>query len=71
MKPYEGYILVYIGDGAFLPGVPARDLSKEDIRASNYNKIQLIKSGLYRQPTVTVTRARHGGTENHSAKDDD
>ena len=37
--------LKYIGKGAFLPDVPARDLSAEEV--SKYAVVWLISSGLY------------------------
>jgi len=67
MKSYEGYVLQYVGDGSFLPGVPARDLSQDDINRCNYSESVLLDSGLYRKPSVTVTRAMRGGARNHSA----
>lgn len=39
-------MLRYIGDGAFLPGVPARDLTAEEVEASG-GADALIASGLY------------------------
>jgi hypothetical protein len=35
----------YIGKGAFLAGVPARDLTEEEVE--KYNRQLLIHSGLY------------------------
>ncbi|GIK42447.1 MAG: hypothetical protein BroJett011_62800 [Chloroflexota bacterium] len=40
-------MLKYIGQGAFLPGVPARDLSAEE--AKEYGEARLLKSGLYKK----------------------
>lgn len=37
----------YIGKGAFIPGVPARDLSADEIEL--YNEEILLNSGLYRK----------------------
>ena len=37
--------LTYIGKGAFLPDVPARDLTAEEV--SQFGKDTLLKSGLY------------------------
>lgn len=39
--------LEYIGRGAALPGVPARDLSAEEVEVHGGEK-KLIKTGLYR-----------------------
>lgn len=38
--------LTYIGRGGFLPGVPARDMSAEEVAQYGGAK-QLIRSGLY------------------------
>ena len=35
----------YIGNGNFLPDVPARDLTKEEVK--KYGKEKLLASGLY------------------------
>ena len=35
------------GERSFLPGIPARDLTDEDIRELKLNKQELVKSGLY------------------------
>jgi hypothetical protein len=40
-------MLKYVGNGSFLPGVPARDLSDEE--ASKFGEEGLIKSGLYKR----------------------
>lgn len=38
----------YIGDGASIPGIPARDLSAEEIAAlSDEQRTALVTSGLY------------------------
>lgn len=38
--------LVYIGEGAFIPGVPARDLTGDEVEL--YGGVeQLLESGLY------------------------
>ena len=42
MSKYE-----YIGDGSFLPGIPARDLSEEEAEAAGLEVLE--KSGLYRK----------------------
>lgn len=50
-KPLE-----YIGGGAWLPGVPARDLTADE--AAQFDRQELIKSGLYREPRMEVTHGR-------------
>jgi len=47
--------LIYIGDGAWLAGVPARDLTAADIEACGRSVEELIASGLYRTETITPT----------------
>lgn len=40
----------YVGDGTYLPGVPARDLSKDEFDAlSDEQKETLKQSGLYKK----------------------
>lgn len=41
--------LIYIGNGAFFPGVPARDLTDADITERELNEADLLKSGLYKK----------------------
>ena len=42
-------MLKYVGKGAFLIGVPARDLTDEEIEKLGLDKKALIKSGLYEE----------------------
>lgn len=37
----------YIGNGEWLPGVPARDLTKEEVK--QHGKDYLLSTGLYEQ----------------------
>jgi len=46
--------LIYIGDGAWLAGVPARDLTAADIEACGRSADELIESGVYRAETLTL-----------------
>lgn len=41
--------LRYVGDGAALPGVPARDLTDDDLAAFALDADALVKTGLYTQ----------------------
>lgn len=41
-------MMIYIGDGSFLPDVPARDLSDEEVK--QFGEAALLASGLYAQP---------------------
>lgn len=38
----------YIGNGAFLPGIPARDLTADEVKL--YGEKELLASGLYEAP---------------------
>lgn len=52
------------GYGGFLPGVPARDLSDEEVEALGGEKA-LLKTGLYEKlPKGAEHKARLGGQEN-------
>lgn len=48
MKAPETY--VYIGQGAYLPGLPTADLSAAEIKAAGYTPAQALASGLYTLP---------------------
>jgi len=39
-------MLRYIGNG-YIPGIPARDLSEEEIKRLPLNRAALVESGLY------------------------
>ncbi|MGW8177400.1 MAG: hypothetical protein ACWGQW_01170 [bacterium] len=39
--------LKYVGDGTSLPGVPARDLTPDEVK--KFGKTKLIKTGLYKE----------------------
>ncbi len=41
-------MLKYVGRGASLPGVPARDLSDEEVK--QYDEKFLLRTGLYERP---------------------
>jgi len=43
-------VLIYVGQGAHIGGVPARDLCKEDIAKYVLDIDVLIGSGLYEKP---------------------
>lgn len=44
-------VLIYIGT-SWLPGVPARDLTAEDLKDLPISREELIKSGLYKEPDL-------------------
>lgn len=50
--------LIYIGNGAFLPGVPARDLSAAEVK--KHNEQELIASGLYKKPAAKKVKVDDG-----------
>ena len=41
--------LEYVGQGAWLPGVPARDLAAEEVESLGLDARALVKSGLYKE----------------------
>jgi hypothetical protein len=43
-------VLKYIGTGAFLPGVPKRDLTADDLATYGLDRNRLVASGLYEKP---------------------
>ena len=56
-------MLIYIGRGAFLYGVPARDLTDKEVK--KHGKDKLLESGLYEKPKKipleSVKRGRSNG----------
>lgn len=48
MENKKNIRLIYIGKGAFLPNVPARDLTVDEV--SKFGLEALLKSGLYQEP---------------------
>jgi len=44
----------YSGNGAFLPGIPARDLTDEEVE--QYGLKVLLKSGLYVEEKIKVIK---------------
>ena len=40
-------MLVYVGKGHWLPGIPARDLTSEEVE--QHGKAKLLKTGLYEE----------------------
>jgi hypothetical protein len=53
----EEIILIYIGDGAYWPGVPARDLTAWDVETSGQSAEELLKSGLYATPETSSDKS--------------
>lgn len=43
-------MLIYIGNGAAIPDIPARDLSDEEVEQFGGEQ-RLVKTGLYRKPS--------------------
>lgn len=41
--------LEYIGDGAYLVGVPARDIAEAEVAALGLDAEELLRSGLYQE----------------------
>ncbi len=44
--------LLYIGDGSWLPGIPAQDLTIEELEGLDVDR--LIASGLYKEPEMEI-----------------
>ena len=40
-------VLRYIGNGSFIPGIPARDLTRDDLEHLETDVTVLLASGLY------------------------
>lgn len=52
-------MLIYVGKG-FIPGIPARDLTDEEIEKGGWDAAKLVKSGLYAMPEMRkALRKRH------------
>jgi hypothetical protein len=43
--------LIYIGNGAAMIGVPARDLTEQDFITFGLKEAELLNSGLYKKPS--------------------
>lgn len=41
--------LIYIGNGAYVPGYPARDLTRDEV--TQHGKDALLATGLYQEPS--------------------
>jgi len=50
----------YIGGGGYLPGIPARDLSAEEVARLPMTEQELVASGLYEKVEDKVVRWRYG-----------
>lgn len=48
----------YIGDNAFLDGVPMRDLTDEE--AKKYGLKAIVQSGLYKKVSIEKGEVKHG-----------
>ena len=51
-------MLKYIGAGAYLPGIPARDLTADEVEAIGLTVAELVGSGLYAEPPSNSPRAK-------------
>ena len=45
MKKRKPYAMKYIGNGSFVPGIPARDLTKDEV--NQHGREYLLMTGLY------------------------
>lgn len=53
-------MLKYIGKGDWLPEVPARDLTEEDVKKCLYSVKELLKSGLYEEEKLPQRHKMRG-----------
>lgn len=64
-------MLIYTGKGSWFPGIPARDLTAEEVE--KFGGVEyLLSLGLYEQPTPKkqgATKAKGGPKENKSEDD--
>jgi hypothetical protein len=49
--------LTYIGQGNFVPNVPARDLSAEEVKEYG-GEVALLETGLYEKPEEKTPRSK-------------
>ena len=58
----------YIGDNAFLDGVPMRDLTDEE--AQQYGLKAIVQSGLYKKVSIDKGEVKHGneGTKENTGR---
>lgn len=59
-------MLKYIGNGQFIPGVPARDLT--DAEAKQYGEIGLLRSGLYDRTRISEKQRKEFGLPSFYSK---
>lgn len=52
-------MLIYIGNGEFIPPFPARDLTDEEVEQFGGEK-KLIETGLYAKPEKTKSQDKEG-----------
>lgn len=52
-------MLIYVGRGSFVPGIPARDLTDEEV--VRFGLSRLLETGLYKKPGK---KSLLGGAEN-------
>lgn len=65
----DSLYLEYIGPG-FVPGVPARNLSKADVDMLGIKEDELVQSGMYRKagkPKGSTNKQASGPSENKGA----
>jgi len=49
--------LIYVGNGAAIPDIPARDLSGDEVKKHG-GEIWLVATGLYQRPNANKPRKR-------------
>lgn len=60
-------MLIYIGKGSYRHGIPARDLTDEEVKQFGGEKA-LLATGLYEKPKASSTKASSGPAENKSGE---
>lgn len=58
----------YIGNGSFLPDIPARDLSDDEVKL--YGRKFLLESGLYEEIKVKAIKEKHNGSNTINSNTD-
>lgn len=58
----------YIGNGSFLPDIPARDLSDDEVKL--YGRKFLLESGLYIEEIKVKAKEKHNGSNTINSNTD-
>ncbi len=61
-------VLTYSGDGAWLPGVPKRDLTQADVETCGRSVAELVASGLYRSAARSESAVNEDGSDKRTKR---